>query len=367
MILKGRYGKYQIVKKIAEGGFSKVYLARSKEDMVVVKTPKSEVPISFEIIREEANILKVISTPTPHENIVAFVDWIPSYPALVQEYVPGPSLDKVYGKRRARKEEAVRLVLGVLSALNRMHSLGLVHGDVKPNNIMMPRPLVPVLIDMGSAKRAGSTSLAGTPGWSSPEFMEGQVSVEADIYSVGVLLLYLISGVDPIEPLTPEDVPSTIPDQVSEVIRRALNPNPWKRFHSAKEMEMALMGLKIPRQEGPRLIAGGKVILLEGRSRLIIARSRTQGGTGKADIELYEFGGRRLIPRGPPYEWIEVVKVGNEYWVSDKGSPAGVWVFRGEWKRVVDYPLNHGDLISIGIRRRAGRLYPYAPLRYISY
>ncbi len=364
IVMKGRHGKYQIVKKIAEGGFSKVYLAKGREGAVVIKTPKANIPLSFEIIREEAGILKALSYPKPHENIVAFVDWIPSYPALVQEFVPGPQLDRVYSRRRARKDEAIRIALGVLSALDRMHSLGIVHGDVKPNNIMMPRPLLPVLIDLGSAKRAGSESLAGTPGWSSPEFMEGQVSVEADIYSVGVLLLYLLTGIDPAAPLTPEDVPYSLPDQLQEVISRALHPNPWKRFHSAKEMELALLGLRVPKREGPRLVAGGRVILL--KDKLIIARSRTQGGTGFADVELYEFGGRRLLPRGPPYEWVEVVRVGDEYWVSDKGSPAGVWIFRGGWKRVMDYPLKHGDLLSIGIRRRAGRLYPYAPLRFLS-
>ncbi|MCD6256184.1 MAG: serine/threonine protein kinase [Deltaproteobacteria bacterium] len=361
--ISGNKATYRIIRKLGEGGFSEVFLARDTEGLVIIKVPKKDILISEELLKEEASILRDISTPSPHDHIVGFIEWIPNIPALVEEFVPGPKLDEAYSSRLATQNDAIRLALGVLSALEKLHSIGVVHGDIKPDNIILPKPLHPVLIDLGIARGIGSgRAIAGTPGWSAPEFMRGEVSPEADIYSVGVLLIYLIAGVDPRDPVNPNDIPKTIKGHLKNVIARALSLNPWERFSSAREMSLALMGASIPVNLGPRIVIQGKVVPL--KDKLTIGRSRSQGGTGRADLNLQEFGGRRLIPRGPPHSWVEVVKVGTEYWISDRGSPGGVWIFEnGKWRRVVDSPLKHGQLFSLGIRRRGGKVLPYIPAR----
>ncbi len=357
----GRRSVYRVIRKLGAGGFAEILLAQANGDLVVVKLPRDD-ELSKQLLREEAMILDELSKPVPHDNIVAFVEWIPKLPALVEEFVPGPTLDKAFASRRATQNDAIRLALGVLSALEKIHSLGIVHGDVKPDNIILPEPLHPVLIDMGVARAVGKRSMAGTPGWSSPEFIRGEVSPEADIYSVGILLLFLISGMDPRETIGPDEIPKRISGHLRYVLERALSPDPWERFSSAREMSLALMGSKIPVGKGPRLVIQGKVVPLT--SKVTIGRVKRQGGTGRADINLQEVGGRRALPPGPPIGWVEIVKVGTEYWVSDKGAPGGVWVYEGgEWRRILDHPLTHGQLISIGIRKRGSHILPYVPAR----
>ncbi len=361
MKIRGAQGSYHVIRRLGRGGFADILLAKADGELVVLKLPKED-EMSKVLLKEEASILKEVSTPSPHEHIVAFVEWIERIPALVEEYVPGPTMDEAYRGRRATQNDAIRISLGVLSALERIHSLGVVHGDVKPDNIILPRPLHPVLIDLGVARAIGKRSVAGTPGWSAPEFLRGEVSPEADIYSVGILILFLVYGIDPRESLRPEDLPSSLSEHLRYVLSRALDPDPRKRFNSARDMSLALMGMRLPSESGPRIVVQGKAIPL--KDKLTIGRVRRQGGTGRADVNLQEVGSRRNLPPGPPRGWIEIVRVGSEYWISDRGAPGGVWVYEGDgWVKVLDYPLKHGQLISFGLRRRGRDVLPYIPAR----
>jgi serine/threonine protein kinase len=360
----GKVDKYTLIRMLGEGGFSKVFLARRERELVVLKLPKDD-ELSRYLLAEEAEILEEVSKPVPHENIVGFIEWIPDAPALVEEYVPGPTLREAFSGRIATQGDAIRVALGCLSALERIHSLGIAHGDIKPDNIILPKPLHPVLIDMGVARKFGSKSLAATLGWSAPEFLKGEVSPESDIYSVGALLLFMLTGRDPPEDPSSVKIPSNISDNLKYVLERSLNPEPWGRFGSASEMSLALMGRKIPQGEGPRLVIQGKVINLT--SKITIGRVKRQGGTGNADVCLQEIGNKRLLPPGPPLGWVEISKVGGEFWISDMGAPGGVWIREGmSWKRVMDYPLKHGQLISIGLRVKGRMALPYVLGRFYS-
>ncbi|MEM2219668.1 MAG: protein kinase [Candidatus Korarchaeum sp.] len=358
----GKVDKYRLIRMLREGGFSKVFLGKRERDLVVIKIPKGD-ELSRYLLMEEAEILEEVSRPVPHENIVAFIELIRSIPALVEEYVPGPTLREAFSGRIATQGDAIRIALGCLSALEKVHSLGIAHGDVKPENIILPEPLHPVLVDMGVARRFGSRALAGTVGWSAPEFLRGEISPESDIYSVGALLLFMLTGKDPPEDLSQIRIPNNVSENLKHVLERSLSPQPWERFGSAREMAMSLMGSKIPRGEGPRLVIQGKVIPV--MARITIGRERRQGGTGNADVCLQELGGKRLLPPGPPLGWVEISRVGSEYWISDMGSPGGVWVQEGGvWKKVIDYPLKHGQLISIGLRVRGKMTLPYVLGRF---
>jgi len=357
-----RIDGYRLVRILREGGFSRVMLARGDRDLVVIKLPKGD-ELSRYLLLEEAEILEEVSKPTPHENIVAFIELIRSLPALVEEYVPGPTLREAFSGRAATQGDAIRIALGCLSALERIHSLGMAHGDVKPENIILPKPLHPVLIDMGVARRFGSKPVAGTMGWSAPEVLRGEISPESDVYSVGALILFMLTGRDPPEDPSSLRIPGSISENMRKVLERSLNPEPWERFGSVREMALALMGRVIPQGGGPRLVIQGKVIPLT--NRVTIGRVRRQGGTGNADICLQELGNKRLIPPGPPLGWVEISKVGGEYWISDMGAPGGVWVQEGgAWRKVTDYPLRHGQLISIGLRMKGRTTLPYVLGRF---
>lgn len=361
MKIKGSKANYQVIRRLREGGFADTLLAKAEGELFVIKMPKED-RLSKLLLKEEASLLEELSKPRPHDHIVAFLEWIPSIPALVEEYVPGPTLDIAYRERRATKNDATRIALGVLSALGKMHSVGVVHGDVKPDNVILPQALHPVLIDLGVARAIGKRSLAGTPGWSAPEFLRGEVSPEADLYSVGVLILFLTHGMDPRSSIGPEDIPEGLMGHLRYVLERALDPNPMRRFSSAQEMSLALMGSRVPVREGPRIVVQGKTVHLN--HKITIGRVKWQGGTGKAGVSLQEVGSRRLLPPGPPVGWVEIARIGGEYWISDRGAPGGVWIYeKGKWTRVLDYPLRHGLLISFGLRRRGKEVLPYVPAR----
>ncbi|MCS7102553.1 MAG: serine/threonine protein kinase [Candidatus Korarchaeum sp.] len=353
---------YKLIRTLREGGFSEIFLAKREKELVVIKVPKGD-ELSRHLLIEEAEILKEVSKPLPHDNIVAFIELIKSIPALVEEYVPGPTLREAFSGRIATQSDAVRIALGCLSALERIHSLGIAHGDVKPENIILPEPLHPVLVDMGVARRFGSKPLAGTMGWSAPELLRGEISPESDIYSVGALLLFMLTGKDPPDDPSSIKIPKNISDSLKYVLERSINPQPWERFGSAREMSLSLMGRRIPQGEGPRLVIQGKVVPVT--AKVTLGREKRQGGTGNADICLQELGDRRILPPGPPIGWVEISRVGSEYWISDMGAPGGVWVQEGgTWKKIVDYPLKHGQLISIGLRVRGRMTLPYVLGRF---
>lgn len=359
---RGKLERYRLVKLLKEGGFSRVFLAEGQDDLVVIKVPRED-ELSRYLLIEEAELLREVSRPAPHENIVAFIEWIRSVPALVEEYVPGPTLREAFYGRAATQSDAVRIALGCLSALERIHSLGIAHGDLKPENIITPKPLHPVIIDMGVARKFGSRSIAGTMGWSAPEFLRGEVSPESDLYSIGALILFLITGRDPPEDPSSIKIPNNLSDSLRYVLEKSLSSEPWERFGSANEMALALMGRKMPERGGPRLVIQGKVVKLA--SKVTIGRVKWQGGTGKADICLQELGSKRMLPPGPPLGWVEISRVGDEYWISDMGAPGGVWIQEGSsWRKVMDHPLRHGQLISLGLRVKGKTTFPYVLGRF---
>ena len=177
---------------------------------------------------------------------------------LWTELVRGESLEELVQSRGPLGPREVALVgLDVCAALAAVHGSGLLHRDVKAQNVMREAGGRIVLMDFGTGEdRAGSSRLVGTPLYLAPEIFRGQkASVQSDVYSVGVLLFYLVTGAFPVAAATMEQLRSAhanrrrqplrdlrpdIPEGFVRVVERALDSDPARRYRSVGELEQDL-------------------------------------------------------------------------------------------------------------------------------
>jgi eukaryotic-like serine/threonine-protein kinase len=268
-------GRYRIQERIGEGGVGVVYAAEHVQlkRKVALKVlhplfaPHSEFRLRFEREAQAAS-------RTSHPACVAVLDFgtFESRPYLVMEFVEGRLLSERLQEKALNPTEAVLIARQVLGALRHAHSLGIIHRDVKPGNIMLCEPTRTgaqvKLLDFGLAKnldsQAGDPSNAltqvgavfGTPGYLSPEQAAGvPVDARSDLYSLGVVLFEMVccrkpfASDDQLEVLqahisTPPPKASTFRPDISpaleDVIARALDKNRETRFQNADEFIDAL-------------------------------------------------------------------------------------------------------------------------------
>ena len=220
---------------------------------------------------------------------------------LWMELVEGETLEAMLlrvGRFNAR--EAALIGLDVCAALSAVHAAGLLHRDVKAQNVMRDRNGRLVLMDFGTGRDAAPSAGAfvqdevGTPLYMAPELFDGgKASVRSDIYSVGVLLYRLVTGSVPVEGHSPTslkaahhagarkalaDVRSDLPLAFIRVVERALSPNPVDRHVSAGALEMAVAGLLVPAEPEARTRLAGPRLLLAGVALGVLAAAAAFGG-----------------------------------------------------------------------------------------
>jgi serine/threonine protein kinase len=216
--------RYRLVRRLGSGGMSSVYLAHHVmierlSALKILREDLSRHATHRERFLREARAVNRIN----HPNIVEISDLgeADGVAYLVMEFVDGPSLHQEIARGIFAWQRAVRIGLQIAAALARAHQMGVVHRDLKPENILLPKrreddgltllgPQLPVdhervkLTDFGIAKildEPGVTvgeQLFGTPGYIAPEYLEGHdADPRADLYSLGVLLYEMTTGVLP--------------------------------------------------------------------------------------------------------------------------------------------------------------------------
>lgn len=275
-------GDYDILSKIAEGGMGTIYKGRHRQSGLIVAikiippaTARNEVLLKrFEQEFRAASMLD-------HPNIVRALEYNDSGPSpfLVMEFVDGISL----GQRIERdglipEAEAIRILAQVCQGLHRAHKQGLIHRDVKPDNIMVTHDGVAKLTDMGLVKdvenemnltRTGRG--LGTPHFMAPEQFRNakNADVRCDIYSLGATLYMMVTGQLPFSgcgPLDawlkkakndfvpPKQLNPNLSDRIDWAIRRAMSGDPEVRPGSCREFVEDMMGHAI--RTGPDARAG---------------------------------------------------------------------------------------------------------------
>ena len=278
--------RYRIIELIGTGGMAHVYRAMnlSSRKMVAIKVLKDEFRNDAEFLRRferEARAVLHLS----HENIVRAFDVgeTDGLPYIVLEFVGGRTLKEIIDENGPMPSRiAVALVVQVLDALGAAHAAGIIHRDVKPQNVIVMQSGKVKLMDFGIAREVdantvtftGSTVL-GSVHYLSPEQAKGlPVTEGSDLYSAGIMLYEMLTGRVPFDgensvaialkhisdiPVPPMELSNKISPALNDVILRALNKDANRRYATASEMSAHLRrALKEPTGDFARYIPTAK-------------------------------------------------------------------------------------------------------------
>jgi serine/threonine-protein kinase len=273
MIGKILAGRYELLEKVGEGGMARVYRGRDHllRRTVAIKTLKDQMTGDADFVRRfrrEAQSAAGLS----HPHIVNIYDVGEEDGTyyMVMEYVDGKNLKQhIREKGRLPAGEAAALTSRIAEALAHAHAAGVIHRDIKPQNILFSRDGQIKVVDFGIAIAAdGSTltcsdNIIGSVYYFSPEQAKGSLAgKQSDLYSLGVILYEMVTGQVPFsgespvsvamkhvqEPITaPRRLVSDLPEPLERIILKALQKDPSARYHSAGEF---LDDLNLFQQQG---------------------------------------------------------------------------------------------------------------------
>lgn len=270
-------GRYRLEERIGEGGMAAVYRALDLRTghRVAVKFLRQELQANQEFLdrfRREATAASRMS----HHNIVNLldIDDNPSAPYLVFEFVDGKTLKEIIAEHgKLPQGTAVQIAIRILSALRHAHEAGVIHRDIKPQNVLVDRQGYIKVSDFGIARMVDTNtqdgesrqSVMGSVHYFSPEQARGETATAAsDLYSVGCVLYEMLTGRMPFEGETqvslamqhlqaePRPVRELAPEvsaAVAAVVHKALAKDPAARYPSALLMAQALHDALLPEKD----------------------------------------------------------------------------------------------------------------------
>ena len=255
-------GKYEIHNLVGMGGMAYVYRAydRVEDRWVAIKILKEEFSDNSDFLRRFRNEAKAI-TLLSHPNIVEVYDvsFGDRLQYIVMEYIDGITLKQYIEQEGViRWDEAVHFTIQILLALEHAHEKGIIHRDIKPQNVMLLQNGTIKVTDFGIARFSQSETQTmtdkaiGSVHYIAPEQARGDyITNKADIYSVGVMLYEMLTGQLPFvadsavsvalmqlqaKPVMPRELNPNLARGLEQITMKAMEKNPVDRFQSAGEM-----------------------------------------------------------------------------------------------------------------------------------
>src|SRR5579863_6569570 len=254
--------RYEILQVLGQGGMGAVYKARDMEleRFVALKLIRPDLANNPEILRRFKQEL-ILAREVSHRNVIRIFDLgeAEGFKFITMEFVEGRDLRAVLRERsKLSPDEAVRIIAQVCRALEAAHIAGVVHRDLKPQNIMLDAKDRVYVMDFGiahSLETPGMTqtgALMGTPEYMSPEQAKGmKVDARSDLFALGIIFYEMLTGVSPYKadtalatllkrtqerPQPPTDADPTIPKALSDVVMKCLEIDRDRRCSSAREI-----------------------------------------------------------------------------------------------------------------------------------
>jgi serine/threonine protein kinase len=254
---QGQPSQYQILELVGQGQYGKVYCGfhRQTGQLFALKELDPQKFPSKKFLREFRFLASL-----RHQNVVSChtVEYNPTGRYLVMDYCEGGTLRQYLESGQLDLKTGLKLVLDILRGLHYIHQRGLVHCDLKPENVLMHLEAsgwVAKLSDFGVARSpeeviTGSMGDTGSPAYMAPERFYGQYSFSSDLYAVGIILYEVVIGKRPFGGMPAElmsahinqsvEVSKDVPYLLRCAIKRALHKLPAKRYDDAKEMYKAV-------------------------------------------------------------------------------------------------------------------------------
>ena len=255
-------GRYQIIEELGKGGMGRVYkvLDTKLGEEIALKLIRPEVAsdrVALERFRTELKAARQVV----HKNVARMFDLNEEkgVPYITMEYVKGENLRRLIKKMgRLSPEQTVPIGRQICEGLAEAHRLGVLHRDLKPQNVMIDEEGKARIMDFGLArflKSDGTTEtgvVVGTPAYISPEQVEGlEIDGRSDLYSLGVVLYEMVTGKTPFQseiglslalkhviemPKDPREINAEIPEALSRIILKCLEKDREIRYQTAEEL-----------------------------------------------------------------------------------------------------------------------------------
>ncbi len=268
---------YEVIEKIGEGGMGSVYRGRqvSLDRLVAIKVLSEKLTHCDDVL-ERFNRESRIIAHLNHPNIIHVIDrgiTPEGKPYFVMEHVEGTDLAREIKAGSLKTSQKLDLIIQLCKALSYAHKNGVIHRDIKPDNVLIDANGNARVLDFGIAKLSDNGGrhnqhtqtdvVMGTLEYMSPEQQAAthSVTTASDLYSLGALMYELFTGVKPLGRFRPPSkIDPTIAPPLEEVILRCLEPNPEDRFASADEIKNCLLqvlqGAHLPSSQKQRAKVG---------------------------------------------------------------------------------------------------------------